>query len=98
MERQASRDGLPGASRYISSPVIAFMLTRVRTGHHYVPAVLADTGLDRPRNRNAPQPGIRAQFDLAQCPKSLYWKVNYFFFLVFRMLPSTLRGGALYSH
>jgi Rab-GTPase-TBC domain len=45
-------------------------------GHYHVPAVVADTGLDGRRNRNAPQPSVRAQFDLAQRAEPLYGKVK----------------------
>jgi hypothetical protein len=85
-------------SRCITLPSffrVAFVPTRVYTGHHHVSAVLADAGLDRPRNRNAPQPSIRAQFDMAQCPKSLHRKVNYFFFFSYAPFYFTGRGHCI---
>ena len=45
-------------------------------GHHYVPAVVADARLDGRRNRDPPQRGVPAQFDLAQRAEPLHWKVN----------------------
>lgn len=45
-------------------------------GHHYVPAVVTNTRLDGPRNRDAPQPSVRAKFDLAQRTEPLHGKVK----------------------
>jgi len=58
-------------------PVIPFLTFSSETiGHHYVPTVLANTRLDGPRNRDAPQPSVRAKFDLAQRTEPLHGKVK----------------------
>jgi hypothetical protein len=80
--RRFSSDGATSSDRWISRFVEGFMsvshppILTFSSGHHYVLAISADTRLDRPRNRDAPQPGVRAQFDLAQRAESFCSKVN----------------------
>lgn len=67
-----------GVSHWAKSHPISHAASLFPTspGHHYVPAVVTDTRLDGRRNRDPPQRGVPAQFDLAQRTEPLHWKVN----------------------
>jgi hypothetical protein len=45
-------------------------------GYHHVPAILANTRLGRPSNRDAPQRSICSQFNMAQCTESFQREVT----------------------
>lgn len=68
-------------SRYVGvccCPVVSFLTfaSSETIGHHYVPTVIANTRLDGPRNRDAPQPSVRTKLDLAQRTEPLHGKVK----------------------
>jgi hypothetical protein len=63
-------------SLWLSCRSIFHVASSETIGDHYVPTVVADTRLDGPRNRDAPQPSVRAKFDLAQRSESLHGKVK----------------------
>jgi hypothetical protein len=60
----------------LSSRSISHVASSETIGHHYVPTVVANTRLDGPRNRDAPQPSVCAKFDLAQRTEPLHGKVK----------------------
>jgi hypothetical protein len=59
-------------------PIVPFpdVASSETIGHYYVLTVVANTRLDGPRNRDAPQPGVRAKFDLAQRTEPLHGKLK----------------------
>ena|SRR6266850_3403229 len=80
-----ARSSVRWTSRYVGVLIGAFypflalappLSNALPPGHHYVPTVIANTRLDGRRNRDAPQPSVRAQFDLAQRAEPLYGKVK----------------------
>ena len=76
MEREIAGDGLSGA--LIVSPFHLHAIAHPRpsmSGNHHVPPVAADTRLDGSRDRDAAQPGIRAQFHLAERAEPFHGQV-----------------------
>lgn len=82
--RHFSLGGAKGSARWtfryvgVCCPVVSFLTfaSSETIGHHYVPTVIANTRLDGPRNRDAPQPSVRTKLDLAQRTEPLHGKVK----------------------
>ena len=73
MEQKATGNGFSGmcSLRLRASPVPLSLTLHASTGDHHVPAVAANAGLDRPRDRDAAQRGVRPLLDVAQRPEPL---------------------------